>query len=471
MSNQFNTYLLDAVNMIAKDKSIPQEVIRDFLVDSIKKAFVKSNYEDNLEVFFDLNTGNLTANKLYTVVEDSDDFDEYLHVLDTDPKVKALGLKVGDIYKESYDITKEFKQQQVQQILQSFKQKIVEISNQRVYQAWTPMIGEVILAEIEKEDKKGNFFTVNLENQVDKEGNPLEPTLGFIGKKELNPLEELDVGKKYHFVVSEVKEQSKFCPVILSRASDKLVEYYMNLEIPEIDDGSIKIEKIARVAGIKTKVLVSTKTLLVEPAAVCVGTKGSRVKTISALLGGEKIEIYSYTDDPLALIVDVLDKSKVAGIKLEEHENGMKEATIVVYDEALPQVIGKRGSNVRLASLLTGWNINVITLEEAEHDKLSYLKANSVEFKKHFDKPIQKHNDALVGDDELDILSLNDNDIDEIISNAISDDNAQHPNEAEPAPRKIEDEDLNYDLIDSDELSDLNEMFGDEVQNALNNKK
>lgn len=471
MSNQFNSYLLDAVNMIAKDKSIPQEVIRDFLVESIKKAFVKSNYEENLEVFFDLNTGSLTANKLYTVVEDSDDFDEYLHILDTDPKVKALGLKVGDIYKEPYDITKEFKQQQVQQILQSFKQKIVEISNQRVYQAWTPMIGEVILAEIEKEDKKGNFFTVNLENQLDKEGNPLEPTLGFIGKKELNPLEELDVGKKYHFVVSEVKEQSKFCPVILSRASEKLVEYYMNLEIPEIDDGSIKIEKIARVAGIKTKVLVSTKTLLVEPAAVCVGPKGSRVKTISALLGGEKIEIYSYVEDPVALITEVLDKSKVAGLKLDEPENGPREATVVVYDEALPQVIGKRGSNVRLASLLTGWNINVVTLEEAEHDGLDYLKASSPEFKKHFDKPNNKPIEIPVGDDELDILSLNDNDIDEIISNATMNEEITHPNEVENTPKKSDEEDLNYDLMDSDELSDLNEMFGDEVQNALNNKK
>ena len=447
MNNQINILLLEAVNGIAKEKSIDRETIRDFLIDSIKKAFTKSTFEDNLEVEFDLETGELKAQKLYTVVEDSDDFDEYLHILDTDPRVKAAGLSLGDIYKEDYNITKEFKQQQVQQILQSFKQKIVEISNQRVYKSWTPMIGEVILAEVEKEDKKGNFFTVNLENQFDKNGMPLESTLGFIGRKELNPLEELDVGKKYHFVISEVKEQSKFCPVILSRASEKLVEYYMNLEIPEIDDGSIKIVGNARVAGIKTKVIVDSKTLLVEPAAVCVGPKGSRVKTISKLLGGEKVEIYNYNEDPIVMISEVLDKAKMVGIKLEEVE-GHKTATVIVKDDSLPQVIGKRGSNAILAHQLTGWDISIITKEEADYEEMEYLSVNSEEYKEHFKKPKVKQEATI----DLDILSLNDHDIDEIVNNTITE------------------EEFNYDLGDSDELGELNEMFGDEIKNVLNNK-
>ena len=456
MNNQINLLLLESVNNISKEKNIDRETIKDFLIDSIKKAFTKSTFEDNLEVDFNLETGELIANKLYTVVEDSENFDEYLHILVNDPRVKEQGLQLGDIYKEPFNITKEFKQQQVQQILQSFKQKIVEISNQRVYKSWTPMIGEVILAEIEKEDKKGNFFTVNLESQFDKNAMPLESTLGFIGKKEQNPLETLDVGKKYHFVISEVKEQSKFCPVILSRSSEKLVEYYMNLEIPEIDDGTIKIVSIARVAGIKTKVIVDSKTLNVEPAAVCVGPKGSRVKTISQLLGGEKVEIYNYNEDPIVMLSEVLEKSKMVGIKLNE-ENGQKSATIIVQNDALPQVIGKRGSNAILAHKLTGWNIDIITKEDAEYEELEYLKVNSEEYKNHFKKPQVKQEASI----DLDILSLNDHDIDEIINNSISD---------EDHPMASHDEELNYDLGDSDELGELNEMFGDEIKNVLNDK-
>lgn len=451
--------LLNEIYNVSKEKDIPVETVRDFLTDSIKKAFSKSTYEDNLEVTFDLDSGELKTYKLYEVIDDSNELDEYINISINDPKLKDSNLKVGDFYKEFYDITKEFKQNQVQQILQSFKQKIIEVSNQRVYKAWTPMIGQVILAEIEKEDKKSGFFTVNLENKTDFNGMPLENTLGFIGKKELNPLEDLDVGKKYHFVVSEVKEQSKYCPVILSRASEKLVEYYMNLEIPEIDDGSIKIVKIARIAGVKTKVLVDTKTLPVEPAAICVGPKGSRVKTISNLLGGEKIEIYNYNEDPVVLISEILDKSKMVGLALEHDENGNNSATVVVQDASLPQIIGKKGSNVRLASLISDWNINIITQEEADYDDLKYMKVTSPEYKNHFKKVNATATTSNVDESELDILSLNDNDIDEMINNANLD---TLVNDHE--------EDLNYDLLDSEELNDLNDVFGDEVKNALNKK-
>ena len=135
MKNNFNEYFLAAINNIAKEKDIDKAVIRDFLLESIKKAFIKSNYEDNIELSLDLNTGELKALKLFTVVEDNDDFDEYINILENDPRVKKEELKLGDVYKESFDISKEFRPQQVGQILQSFKQKITEISNQRVYKS------------------------------------------------------------------------------------------------------------------------------------------------------------------------------------------------------------------------------------------------------------------------------------------------------------------------------------------------
>ena len=135
MKNNFNVLLLNAINLLHKEKQIDKEIIRDFLLESIKRAFIKSNYEDNIEISLDLETGDLISNKIYQVVEDNDDFDEYIHILNTDKRVIDNNLSLGDIYKEPIDISKEFKQQQVQQILQSFKQKITEISNQRVYKS------------------------------------------------------------------------------------------------------------------------------------------------------------------------------------------------------------------------------------------------------------------------------------------------------------------------------------------------
>ncbi|GAA5414798.1 transcription termination factor NusA [Ureaplasma ceti] len=451
--------LLQEIRNVADEKDIPVETVRDFLTDSIKKAFAKSTFLENLEVNFSLEDGELSCYRLYEVIDNADELDEYVNIFYKDARLNKSGLNVGDIYKETFDITKEFNQQQVQQILQSFKQKIIEVSNQRIYQSWTPVIGQVIYAEIEKEDKKGNFFTVNLENQQDRiTGKNLENTLGFIGKKDQNPLENLDVGKKYHFVVSEVKEQSKYCPVILSRASEKLVEYYMHSEIPEIDDGSISIVKIARIAGMKTKVLVDSKTLPIEPAAICVGPKGARIKTVSALLGKEKIEVYNYNEDPVVLISEVIDRTKISGMKLVEDENGSRHATIVVPEAVLPQVIGKRGSNVRLISLLTEWNINIMTEEEANLTNLDYMRVDSEEYQEHF-KALNANKDEA----NLDILSLNDHDIDELVSNVSLDSlmNEEENNDDE--------EDLIFETLDeNDEVNnELSDAFADEVKNAL----
>lgn len=429
MENKINELLLASINNVAKEKDIDREIIRDFLLESIKKAFIKSNYEDNIELTLDLNSGELVALKLYTVVEDDDNFDEYINILVTDPKVKKADLKLGDIYKEAFDISKEFRPQQVGQILQSFKQKITEISNQRVYKSWTPMINEVILAEIEKEDKRGNFYTINLEHQIDKQGNPLESTLGFLGRKELNPLEELDVSKKYHFVITEIKEQSKFCPVILSRASEKLVEYYMSLEIPEIDDGSIQIVKSARIAGFKTKVLVQPKVKLpIEAASICVGPKGIRVKNISNLIGGEKVEILNYHPNIMIQLTYIFDKSKMIGIALDE-EN--KQITIIAQQDAILPMIGKKGNNVKLASMLLGYAINIMNQEDANSLNIKYININDIEINENtYIDEIDNQND------EINFLNLDENDINDLVSESndelfeINDENIEEFNDA-----------------------------------------
>lgn len=438
MNNSINVLLLNEIKNIAKEKNIDAEQIKEFLIDAIKRIYTKITYEDNIRVEIDLNSGKMITNIVYVVADSNDnEFDETLNIKLNDEKIQELGLKIGDIYEEHFDISKEFNQQQVQQIMQFFKQKITEISNQRVYESWAPMKNEVILAEIEKEDKKGGFFTINLEEQYDKLGNLLEPTLGFLGNKELNPFEILDVSKKYPFVVLDVKEQSKFCPVILSRSSEKLVEYYMTMEIPEIDDGTIKIIKSVRQAGIKTKVLVDSRNLPIEPASICVGPRGERVKNISKLLNGEKIEIYNYYENPYVLLSQIVTKTDLIKIHVDEKN---KYAILVVYDSELSKTIGKKGTNVKLASMLSGYSINVIGESDFnEYDDLKFVEINSNEFKDMLNNAIKK-----VQNKSLKSTDINTN---------------------------IQIEDFDDMMNDLEEDNELNATFQDELKQILENEK
>lgn len=417
-SSNTNLLLIEEIKNVSKSKGVDQDIIKNFLIDSIIKTYNRCTYEDNLRVRIDLNNGEIDIKKFYIVVDDDFiDFDENIHIKLSDELVAKNNLKLNDELEMDFDITKEFNQAQVSQIMQMFKQKITEISNQKVYQSWSPMIGEVIIAEIEKEDKKGNFYTINLEKQYDTQGKLLEPTLGFLGSKELNPYEVLDVRKKYTFVVLNVKEQSKFCPIILSRNSEKLVAYYMTMNIPEIDDGLIKIVKIARSPGLKSKVIVDSKTLPVVPASICVGVNGERVKNISQQLNGEKIEIYNWNSDLIVLLSYVIVKNGILEIGIDE-EN--KKAIVVVDENDLSKIIGKKGINIKLASIISGYAIDVITEEDKqEYSSIHFVNLNSSEFRDRLNNNNIKiprnnlennvnYNDNEVYDDDLDFTNNND---------------------------------------------------------------
>lgn len=437
MSSNFNLILLEHIKNVAKENDLENEVVKDFLLDAIKKAYNRITFEDNLELSLDVNSGEFVANKLYEVVPvDYENFDEYLHVEENDERVKELGLKVGDIFKEPFHIEKEFKTNQVQQILQTFKQRITEINNQRVYKSWAQMKNEVIIAKVEKEDKNGGFYTINLEDIYDKNGEKLKSTLGFIGQKELNPEEHLEIGEKYHFVVIDIKEQSKFCPIILSRISNKLVEYYMSLEIPEIDDGTIKIVKSARQAGIKTKVLVESKNLPVEPASVCVGPRGERIKNISSKLNNEKIEIYNYTSNPYLLLSQIIIKYGIVkiGINLET-----KDAFIVILDDELSKAIGRKGCNPKLASMVSGYNIDII--------KMSDFDPNDYDEKFY------------------------DIDSSEFLSLCESNEFSNNKTEEKSNINFDEIDDFYAQIKDNEGINELNSIFEDEVNQILENEK
>lgn len=197
----------------------------------------------------------------------------------------------------------------------------------------------------------------------------------------------------------------------MSRASEKLVEHFLTMEVPEIDDGTIKIVKSARQAGVKTKVLVSSKTLPIEPASVCVGSRGERVKNVSNQLNGEKIEIYNYYEDPIVLLSEIVTKTDLIKLGIKEED---KTAVLVVEEDQIYKIIGKKGCNVKLASILSGYSISIIgPKDEEEYDDYEFININSEAFRQ---RKIQAKNPSTSAMNTETVLPVFDDEIEEMIN-------------------------------------------------------
>lgn len=446
--------LLLAIQEIAKEKDVDPKQIAEFLAFSIKKTYAKYFSVENLEVNIDLDAGVLETNLLFEVVDqemaDSDEFDDILQVSINDAQVKKEALKIGDFLRKPFNLSKDFNQPQVQQILQSFKQKIVEITNQKVFNSWKNKVGEIVVAELEREDQKKGSLYVNLEKFDD-----LVKTMGFVSLKEQNRLEKLEVGRKYPFVIKEVTELTKFWPVILSRTDTKIINYYMTIENPEIEDGLIEIKKIVRVPGVKTKVVVASKQqTLQEPAAICVGQKGLRVKAVSNAIGGEKVEIYNHSDDSIIMISNLFDKRKIKGIKLFYNRDKTIDRVLVVADpQDLPLIIGSRGYNVKLNNQILGFSVDIRDFEDLKDDELDYLRVGSYEFESHFKPKLANVNHT---------TSFQNHDYSKNMNQEFEDTETEGLNISEM-----------YNHLEEN-LEDVNlyeDEFGEEVSNALRNEK
>ena len=217
----------------------------------------------------------------------------------------------------------------------------------------------------------------------------------------------------------------------------------MSLEIPEIDDGSINIVKSARIAGFKTKVLVQPKVKLpIEAASICVGPKGSRVKNISELIGGEKVEIINYNPNLIIQLTLLFDKTKIIGIDVSDDE---KQVTIVANSDAILSMIGKKGNNVKLASMLLGCSINIINQQDAQALGIKFTNINDIETLNNNEEFIEIENNK-INDEEINFMNLDENDINDLVNES--------------------NDDL-FDL-DNENIEEFNDAFKDELEKVFN---
>lgn len=336
-----NSEFIAAIDDLVKEKGISKDVLIEAIESALVSAY-KKNYgtSQNVRVNIDKENGDVDVLMRRDVVEEVEDpFTEISleEALEIDPRYQ-----VGDVVE--YQVTpKDFGRIAAQTAKQVVVQRIREAERGMIFDNYIDRQGDLITGVVQRISNETIF--VNMGN-----------TEGILVAGERAHGERYRVNDRIKAYIMDVRKSAKGPQVFLSRTHPGFVERLFELEVPEIEDGTVEIRSIAREAGSRTKIAVYTDDENVDPVGACVGTGGSRVKNIVDELFGEKIDITTWDEDPAVLIKNVLSPAKVEEVIIDE-EN--RAATVVVPDYQLSLAIGKEGQNVRLAARLCGWKIDI----------------------------------------------------------------------------------------------------------------
>ena len=246
---------------------------------------------------------------------------------------------------------------------QSFKQmmstKVRDAKRANILEAYRGREGDLVTGIVTQFDPRFNQTIVDLGDAE-----------AVIPSSEKIPTERLDRGNRIKAVIAEVREDSKGTPVIISRSRPEFIQRMLELEVPEIADGTVELKEIAREAGSRTKIAVSSNDPNVDPKGACVGSRGSRVRQIVNELRGEKLDVVEWREDTARFIIEALGPATIDEVEINEEE---KNAKVLVSDSQLSLAIGREGQNARLAAKLTGYKIDI----EGKGDSTLYQKGDS----------------------------------------------------------------------------------------------
>lgn len=290
-------------------------------------------------------------------VEGGDDEEEVVEKRRFNPKTdiqikEAVILKhkaeIGDEIATELPVPESYGRMAAQTAKQVIVQKLREMERDMIYDEFKGKEKEVVSGIIQR--REGRYVFVDLGKAV-----------GLLPSEEQIFNERYNIGDRLKVYIKEVREGHRGPEIILSRRSEEILRKIFEFEIPEIANGTVEIKNVAREAGSRSKVAIYTESENVDPVGSCVGQRGSRIQTIIAELGGEKIDIIEYSDDPVRYIANALAPAKVLSIELKEEEG---KAEVRVSSDKLSLAIGKNGQNVRLAARLSGWKIDIVEATE-----------------------------------------------------------------------------------------------------------
>ena len=340
---QGNEELFVALGLLEKEKGIPV----DFMLDKIKKAIAtacKNNYgNEEVDVRVDANTGRFDVYLLKTVVEEVEDSNREI-LYDLAREINPLTL-LGEQVGIKLD-TRQFGRVAAQTARNIIRQGIRESEQGQMLQEFQEKHQELVTALVERVDPRSGALSLRIGKAE-----------AVLPKSEQIAGEAVREGDHIKVFVVGIKEEEKGPRVIISRTRPDLVKRMFELGVPEIYDGTVEIKAVSREAGSRTKLAVVSRDPEVDAVGACIGARGDRVNRIVEELGGEKIDIIEYSEDPQKFIAAALSPANVLSVRLEEGEK--QECRVTVPDSQLSLAIGNKGQNARLAAKLTGWKIDI----------------------------------------------------------------------------------------------------------------
>lgn len=336
-----NGEFLQAIEQIAKEKGIKEEVLFDAIDAALVTAY-KKNYgtSQNVKVTINRENGDVDVYAKKTVVEVAND--ELLEISLEEAKNINRNYDIGDII-EIKVTPKNFGRIAAQTAKQVVVQRIREAERSNVYEEFINKEDEIVTGLVQRKEKNNVYID-------------LGKTEAVLTPNEQTPGEIYNIGDRLKTYVVEVKKTTKGPQVMLSRTHPGLVKRLFELEVPEIKDGIVEIKSISREAGSRTKMAVYSHDENVDAVGACVGQKGQRVQVIVDELRGEKIDIIEWSNDMAIFVASALSPAKVISVNINKEEN---TANVVVSDSQLSLAIGKEGQNARLAAKLTGCKIDI----------------------------------------------------------------------------------------------------------------
>ncbi len=354
--------LLQIADAVARDKTIDREIVLDAMEQAIQTAG-RRQYGQELEIRaeIDRKTGEIRIARVRAVVEDVED--DALQIGVDAARDRNTALAVGDELVEPLppiDLGRVAAQAAKQVIVQ----KVREAERSRQYDEYKDRVGEVVNGLV-KRSEYGNVI-------VD-----LARAEGILRRDEVLPRESFRTGERVRAYIYDVREEPRGPQIFLSRTHPNFMAKLFAQEVPEIYDGIIEIRSGARDPGSRAKIAVLSNDTSIDPVGACVGMRGSRVQAVVNELQGEKIDIIQWNHDAATFIVNALAPAEVTKVVLDEEQNRIE---VVVPDDQLSLAIGRRGQNVRLASQLTGWDIDIVTEEQESERRVEEFNRASALF-------------------------------------------------------------------------------------------
>ena len=367
-----NKEILMVVDAVSNEKGVDKEVIFEALEAALASATRKKHGEElDVRVQIDRKTGDYDTFRRWKVfADDSTELEVPERELRLDD-AKDLNpeIEIGGFVEQGIESVA-FGRIAAQQAKQVIVQKVREAERAQVVDAYKDRVGTLVSGVVKRVDRNGIY--VDLGSNAE----------GFVPRTDMIPREQVKPQDRIKAFLKEVRSEPRGPQLFLSRTAPEFLIELFKLEVPEVGQGHINILGAARDAGVRAKIAVKSNDPRIDPVGACVGMRGSRVQAVSNEIAGERVDIIPHDDNPAQCVINAMSPAEVMSIVMDEDAHSMD---IAVAEEKLSQAIGRGGQNIRLASQLTGWDLNVMTESDAEQKSDSEAKELVQNFMKQLD--------------------------------------------------------------------------------------